>query len=141
MPPLLDSPLTTETIRKLQNRRSYMSKAPYQQHKSKRKYLGDVAMKFCPATWLGPAIIRAHDKYEYKKDRKHVQEVYVEYQEHKSRKNSCVGASGSGSIVDLHTYPAPVEWTPLEDPKRSPWLDEKVKMEDPWQLPPVNEIV
>ena len=65
----------------------------------------------------------------------------MEYQEHKSRKNSFVGANGSGSIVDLHTYPAPVEWTPLEDPKQEPWRNEKVKVEDPWRLPPVNEIV
>lgn len=138
---LHECPLTTEAIRKLEHRRSYMAKAPFQQHKSKKKYLGDVAMKFCPATWLGPAIIRLNDKYEYKKDRKHVQEVYVEYQEHMSRKNSLIGADGRGSIVDLHTYLAPVEWTPLEDSRQDPWRNAKEKTEDPWRLPPVNEIV
>lgn len=118
-----------------------MAKAPYQQHKSKRKYLGDVALKFCPVTRLGLAIIRAHEKHEYKKDRQYVQEVYVEYQEHKSRKNSVIGASGSGSIVDLHIYPALVEWMPWEDPKRNSSWSEKVKVEDPWQLPPAIEII
>lgn len=141
MAPLLESTISHETVRKLQNRRSYMAKAPFQKHKSTKKHLGDFAMRFCPATWLGPLIIRAHDKHEYKKDRKYVQEVYVEYQEHKSRKNSVVGGSGSGSIVDLHTYPAPVEWTPLEDSKGERWRSEKARTEDPWQLPPVNEIV
>ena len=61
------------------------------------------------------------------------------YQEHKSRKNSFIGSSGGGSLADLHTYPAPVEWTPLEDAKGDPWRKDKEK--DPWQLPPVNEIV
>lgn len=140
MTSLLESFLTTEKIRKLQNRRSYMDKAPYQQHKSKKKYLSDAALKLSPTTWLAPAIIRAVDKYEYKKDRRYVHGVYVEYQEHLSRKNSLVGAHGGGSIVDLHTYPAPVERTPLEEEKQDPW-NEKVRIEDPWRLPPVNEIV
>ena len=118
-----------------------MDKAPYQQHKSKKKYLNDVALKLSPATWLAPAIIRFNDKYEYRKDKKYVQEVYVEYQEHMSRKNSLVGARGRGSIVDLHTYPAPVERTKLEEEeKRDPW-GELVGGVDPWRLPPVSEIV
>ena len=65
----------------------------------------------------------------------------MEYQEHKSRKNSLVGARGSGSIVDLHIYPAPVEWMPLERTKGDPWRSGKAMLEDPWQLPPINEIV
>ena len=118
-----------------------MAKAPYQQPKSKKKLLRDTAMKLCPVIWLAPAIIRAHDKHEYEKDRKYVHDVYVGYQEHKSRKNSLVGAGGRGSIVDLHIYPAPVEWVPLEYPSRDPWRSENVAMEDPWQLPPANEII
>ena len=118
-----------------------MAKAPYQQHKSKKKLLHDTAMKLCPVLWLAPAIIRAHDKHEYEKDRKYVREVYVEYQEHRSRKNSLVGARGSGSIVDLHIYPAPVEWMPLERTKGDPWRSGKAMLEDPWQLPPIDEIV
>ena len=65
----------------------------------------------------------------------------MEYQEHMSRKNSLIGADGRGSIVDLHTYLAPVEWTPLEDSRQDPWRNAKEKTEDPWRLPPVNEIV
>ena len=138
MASLLESSMTSETIRKLEARRSYMAKAPFQQHKSKKQFLGDIAMKLCPVIWLGLAVIRAHDKHEYKRDRRYVEEVHVEYQEHKSRKNSYVGANGSGSIVDLQTYPAPVEWTPSDD---DPWRSEEGKTEDPWQLPPFNEII
>ena len=102
-------------------------------------------MKLCPVIWLAPAIIRAHDKHEYEKDKKHVHGVYVEYQEHKSRKNSLViGAGGRGSIVDLRIYPAPVEWVPAElgGPwYRDPWWSETIVTEDPWQLPPMNEII
>lgn len=133
--------LKSDTIRRLQTRNSYMANAPFQQHKSKRKFLHDKAMKLCPVFWFAPAIVRAHDKHEYEKDKKHVQDVYVGYQEHKSRKDSFVGAGGRGSIVDLHTYPAPVEWAPAESQQRDPWRSEKVEGEDPWLLRPPKEIV
>lgn len=118
-----------------------MVNASHQQHKSKRKLLYDTALKFCPVFWFAPAIIRAHDKHEYEKDRKYVEEVYVDYQEHRSRKSSLVGAGGRGSIADLHTYLAPTEWTPSRDLRRDPWRSDKFVTDDPWQLPPVNEIV
>lgn len=124
-----------------------MAKAPFQQHKSAKKYIVDVALKFCPAVWFGPAIIRAHDKSEYEKDRRYVREVYLEYRDRGRQKNpSFVGANGRGSIVDLRTYPAPVERTPSEAAEWDPWPSEKVAMvvddddDDPWRLPPVNEI-
>ena len=100
-------------------------------------------MKLCPVFWFAPAIIRAHDKHEYEKDKKHVQEVFVDYQEHhKSRKKDTpVGSGGRGSIVDLHTYPAAVEWAPAESPQRDPWRSESVEGEDPWLLRPAGEIV
>ena len=140
MASLLESSLSSNSIRRLKSRHSYMTKASHQQHKSKKKLLHDTAMKFCPAIWLAPAIIRAHEKHEYEKDRKHVQEVYIGYQEHRSRKNSFVGAGGRGSIVDLHTYPAPLEWPPVEDLSWDPWRYETLMKEDPWLLPPINEM-
>ena len=127
-----------------------MAKAPFEQHKSKRKLLRETAMKCCPFLWFAPAIVRAHDKSEYEKDRKYVQDVYVGYQEHhRSRKNSCLGAGGRGSIVDLNIYPAPVDWAPGVGARarRDLWpvekvlVEEKEKEEDPWQLLPMNEIV
>ncbi|CAF9929986.1 MAG: hypothetical protein ALECFALPRED_004499 [Alectoria fallacina] len=143
MASILTPTLSPSTLLRLQNRRSYMAKAPFQQHKPLKRALSDVAMKFCPVIWLGPYIIRAHDKAEYEKDRKYVQEVYIEYQEHRSRKNSVLGAaSGGGSVVDLQTYLAPVECVNWE--RRDLWRQERVvavEEDDPWRLPPPNEIV
>ena len=143
MGPLCESSLTTSTILKLEARRSYMAKSPFQQHKTKRKFLSDAAMRLHPATWFAPALIRAHDKYEYKRDRKYLQDVYVEYQSHKIQKNSFIGANGSGSVVDLRTYLAPVERTALEEEysEWDPWVFAGVVLEDPWQLLPVEEMI
>ena len=105
-----------------------------QRRQSKKEILHDTAMRvLCPALWFTPAIVRAREKSEYEKDRKHVQEVYVGYQEHahydkdgKKRKNSV-------AVADLlDTYPAPLEWVEVEDPGRDPWRYETLTEEDPW---------
>ncbi|MCJ1454930.1 hypothetical protein MMC28_005283 [Mycoblastus sanguinarius] len=113
-------------VRKLQNRRSYMAKAPFQR-RSKKRALGDTVMKLCPATWLGPVIINAHDKYEYKKDRQRTEEVHVEFLER--RKNSV--STNDAVLADMETYPAPIEWCPY---------DGRDWERDPWRLPPMEEI-
>lgn len=115
-----------------------MAKAPFEQHRSKKKLLGDIAMKLWPVNWFGPAIIRAHDKHQYEKDRKHVRDVFVEFRERRSRKSSVVGAGGSGSVVDLNTFLAPVEDVPL---KGDLWRRRDGETADPWLLPPANEII
>ena len=155
------SPLPTSTIRKLQNRRSYMARAPFQQHRSARQHLADLALRLCPVVWLGPAILRAHDMHEYERDRRRLHEVYVGYQEHRGREGGGVigGVRGGGSVVDLRTYLAPVEGVPLGlmglveggevgggdgergERERDPWWCEGVVGVDPWRLRPVNEIV
>ena len=120
--------------------------------RSKRELIHDTALRFlCPALWLTPAIVRAHETREYEKDRKHVQEVYVGYQEHRResegeiRKGSVAGSGRGGrkvSVKDLlDTYPAPLEWVAVEDPGRDPWRYETLTEEDPWLLPPIQEMV
>lgn len=158
MPPLLPppTPLPTPTIRKLQNRRSHMARAPYQQHRSTRRHLADLALRLCPAVWLGPAILRAHDRREYERDRRRVRDVYLGYRERRGRKGSVAvlgGAGGGGSVVDLRTFLAPLEWVPVMvegeadgdgdggGEERDPWWCEEVGGVDPWRLRPVNEIV
>ena len=106
----------------------------------------------CPALWLTPAIVRARETREYEKDRKRVQEVYVGYQElHRKggdeKENSIGDAGGMGggrrkvSVTDLlDTYPAPLEWVIVEDPWRDPWRYETLTEEDPWLLPPIQEM-
>jgi len=116
---ILPSKPAETALRKLKNRRSYMNKAPFQR-KSKKKALSDAALKLCPASWLGPAIIKAHDKYEYKRDRKHTQEVYTEWQEKRGRSGKFTSAN---SMVT-------VEWSPLDGDVEG----------DPWALPPIEEI-
>ena len=92
----------------------------------------------CPALWLTPAIVRAREKSEYEKDRKHVQEVYVGYQEHHKDGEK----KTSIAVADLlDTYPAPLEWVLVEDPGRDPWRYETLTEEDPWLLPPIEEMV
>ena len=114
-------------IRRLRNRCSYMAKAPLQ-WKSKKKALHDKALKLAPATWLGPTIIKAHDRYQYRKDRKHTQAIYEEYHERRENSGSTI------AIKDLETQPAPLEW---------PLLDEDGFERDPWKLPPIssNDVV
>ena len=108
-------------IRKLRNRCSYMAKAPYQR-KSKKKALRDKALKLSPATWLGPTIIRVHDRYQYKKDRKYTQQVYQEYQERREFSDSTI------AIHDFDTQPALVDW---------PIVNDEGYQIDPWKLPPI----
>ena len=114
-------------VQKLQKRDSYMKKAPYQQHKTRRQAFKDAVMRLNPCTWFAPPIIKAHDRYEYEKDRKHTEEVYVECQQ--KRKESLPPTK---AILDLDTHPAP-----LEIPKKSG----DGKLADPWALPPPEEII
>lgn len=109
-------------IRKLRNRCSYMAKAPFQR-KSKKKALHDKALKLAPATWLGPTIIKAYDRYQYKKDRERTQAVYEEYHEKKENIASTI------ALKDLDIQPAPLDW-PLVN-------DDGYEM-DPWKLPPIS---
>ncbi len=104
-------------IKKLRNRCSYMAKAPYQR-KSKKKAFHDKALKLSPATWLGPAIIKAHDRYQYKKDRKYTQQVYQEYQERREYSDSTIAMQ-----------PALVDW---------PIVNDEGYQIDPWKLPPID---
>lgn len=115
-------------LEQLHNRYSYINKAPYQR-RSKKKALYDAFLRLCPASWLGPTVIKQHDKHEYKRDRKRTKEVYTEFQERRGR--SIGGKSTSAnSIVDLETYLAPLDCGP-------PSLDDE---DDPWKLPPIEEI-
>lgn len=122
-------PKPAETaLEKLHSRHSYMNKAPYQR-KSRKRALHDAFLKVCPASWLGPTIIKQHDKHEYKRDRKRTKEVYTEFQQKRGR--STGGSSTSAnSIVGLETYLAPLDCGP-------PSLDDE---DDPWKLPPIEEI-
>lgn len=108
-------------ITKLRNRCSYMAKAPYQR-KSKKKALHDKAMKLLPATWLGPTIIRVHDRYQYKKDRNYTQKVYQEYQERREYSDTTI------AIHDYDMQPAPGDW---------PIVNDQGYEIDPWKLPPI----
>ena len=125
MPCILTAHPAETVIRKLERRQSYMANAPYQR-KSKKKALGDVALRLSPATWFGPLILKAHERYEYRRARKHTEELYAEYQEKRSTRQS----SMAGSTVGFDTAPARVHWSLL-------WSDE---LNDPWKLPPIEEI-
>ncbi|CAF9939658.1 hypothetical protein IMSHALPRED_001586 [Imshaugia aleurites] len=128
---LLDAlpPQPAETaLEQLHNRYSYINKAPYQR-RSKKRALYDAFLRICPASWLGPTLIKQHDKHEYKRDRKRTKEVYTEFLEKRGR--SVGGKSTSAnSIVDLETYLAPLDCG-------APSLDDE---DDPWKLPPIEEI-
>ena len=132
----LQSQPTEAAIRKLQQRQSYLAKAPYQR-RSKKKAIGDAAMKLCPTTWLAPTIIRAHDNYEYRKDRKAKEEVYMKYQEMRSASISTAHATGRSSYDNFGVS--------VDGRKeRSGWSfidgDPLEKTDDPWALPPIDEI-
>ena len=122
---MLPSQPAETVIRKLERRQSYLAKAPYQR-KSKKKALGDAAMRLSPATWFGPAILKAHERYEYRRARKHTEELYAEYQEKRSTRQN----SMASSTVWSDTAPALLDWSPL-------WSTDE---EDPWKLPPIEEI-
>ncbi|KAL2055649.1 hypothetical protein ABVK25_003891 [Lepraria finkii] len=114
-------------IRKLRNRCSYMAKAPFQR-KSKKRALHDKALKLAPATWLGPTIIKAHDRYQYQKDRELTKAVYEEYHERRENSGSTI------AMKDLETQPAPLDWSLMDDDGYET---------DPWKLPPIcsNDVV
>ena len=123
---------TEVAIRKLHRRQSYVARAPYQR-KSKRQAIGDAALKCCPATWLGPAIIKAHELYEYRKDRRAKEKVYNEYWG-KRRVSKSIRES---SIDDL-AFLSPcrketIGWSPLA-------VDPLKQTDDPWLLPPVGQL-
>ena len=153
MASLLESSLTSNSIRRLQRRHSYIAATRTSHHRqqrrqSKKELLHDTALRFfCPALWLTPAIVRAREKSEYEKDRKRVQEVYVGYQENQKggQEDSVGGTRGrvrKVAVKDLlDTYPAPLEWELLEDPLRDPWPYETLTEEDPWLLPPIEKMV
>ncbi len=120
-------------IRKLEKRQSYLAKAPYQQNKlerkSRRKALNDYIMKLCPTTWVAPAVIKAHDRWEYDRDRKYVHEVHVHYQE--TRKKDPISTRNSiGKLIDIQ--PAALEIPPTDGDEESA---------DPWKLPPIEDFV
>ncbi|KAL9636653.1 MAG: hypothetical protein Q9164_002688 [Protoblastenia rupestris] len=123
-------------IRKLQHRQSYMAKAPYQR-KSRKRAIGDAAMKLCPASWLVPTIIKAHENYEYRKDRKAKEEVYTKYQEKRKASVSTTRTTLQSSVDDMPLYGHPHRevkaWSPLA-------VDPLKQTNDPWVLPPINEI-
>jgi len=117
-------------VRKLEKRQSYLTKAPYQQNKlekkSKRKALNDLIMKLCPTTWVAPVVIKAHNRWEYDKDRKFAQEVHVHYQE-KRKKDPISTRNSIGKLIDIR--PAALEITLTEGDDKSV---------DPWKLPPIE---
>ncbi len=115
-----------QAVQKLQKRESYMKKAPFQQHKSRKQAFNDAVMRLNPCTWFAPPIIKAHDRFEYNRDRKHTEEIYVECQQ--KRKESLPPTK---AILGLDTHPAP-----LEIPSKPG--DEELA--DPWKLPPPDEI-
>lgn len=117
-------------VRRLEKRQSYLAKAPYQQNKlgkkSKRQALNYFITKFCPTTWVAPAVIKAHDRWEYERDRKYVEGVHVHYQE-KRKKNPVSARNSIGKFVDIR--PAALEITAADED------DNEV---DPWKLPPIE---
>ncbi len=131
-------------IRKLEHRQSYMAKAPYQR-KSRRRALSDFALRLCPVTWLGPAIIKAHDKYEYKKDRREKEEVYVEYQVKRKMSVDTAMATRTNSFASLTpaSHPPPVScWKPVPERVEVGGMDDPLlKTRDPWSLPPIEEMI
>lgn len=108
-------------VRKLERRRSYLANAPHQR-RSRRQAVSDAILKLSPATWLAPIILKAHAQYEYKKARKQVMTLYVEYEE---RRELGIPMS-TNSVVALETVLAPVDLEPLP-------INE---VDDPWKLPP-----
>ena len=136
---LLPFPPGDAVIRKLQERQSYLEKAPYQR-KSKKKAIGDAIMKLNPATWCGPTILKAHDIHEYNKDRKKTQEVYVESQERRKMSVSMVRTtmettretSVDGSLC-ASCRKESMGWRPAN-------ADPLELTDDPWSLPPISEL-
>lgn len=118
-------------VRRLEKRQSYLAKAPYQQNKlkkkSKRKALNDLIMKLCPTTWVAPVVIQAHDRWEYDRDKKYVQEVHVQYQE-KRKKDPMSTRNSIGKLVDIR--PVALEIGPIEG---------NDSLVDPWKLPPIED--
>lgn len=113
-------------VRKLQHRQSYMARASYQKHKSRKQTLCDTILRLSPATWLGPMIIKAYDRWEYKRDKKHTQEVFE-----KSMEKRGTSLLLTEKIADLETQPAPLDCD---------IRDAKGRVVDPWRLPPMSEI-
>ena len=109
-----------KVVHKLENRRSYLAKAPHQR-RSKKKALSDTIMKLSPATWLAPVILKAHAQYEYKKARQQAENLHFQYEER--RKSGML--MSTNSVVALETVLAPVELSPLSGGEA----------EDPWRLP------
>lgn len=109
-----------KVIHKLENRRSYLAKAPHQR-RSKKQVLSDTILKLSPATWLAPVIIKALAQYEYKKARQRAEKLHLQYEER--RKSGML--MSTNSLVALGTVLAPVELIPLSG----------CEMEDPWKLP------
>lgn len=120
-------------IRKLEKRQSYLANARFQQNKlekkSKKKALNDLIMKLYPTTWVAPVVIRAHDRWEYDRDRKYVQAVHLQYQE-KRKKDPTSARNSIGKLLDIQ--PAALEIIPT---------DEDEKSVDPWKLPPIEDLV
>ena len=75
----LPHPTTSCALHYLERRSSHLARAPYQQHRPVKQKLSDAAMRLNPTTWVAPAILRAHDVHEYKKDRQKVEEQYQSY--------------------------------------------------------------
>jgi len=110
-----------KVVHKLENRRSYLAKAPHQR-RSKKQALTDTLMKLSPATWLAPVILKAHAQYEYKRARQQAENLHIQYEER--RKSGML--MSTNSVVALETVLAPVELGPLSSSE----------LEDPWKLPP-----
>ena len=127
MSTILATKTAEHAVHKLQKRDSYLKKAPYQQHKSRKQVFNDAIMRLNPCTWFAPPILKAHDRFEYEQDRRLREEVYEECQQ--KRKESLPPTK---AILDLAIHPAP-----LEIPKK----EEDGELVDPWQLPPPSEIV
>lgn len=109
-----------KVIHKLENRRSYLAKAPHQR-RSKKQVLSDTIMKLCPATWLAPVILKAHAQYEYREARQQAENLHFQYEER--RKSGML--MSTNSVVALETVLAPVDQSPLSGGEA----------EDPWKLP------
>ena len=125
-------------LQKLRARHSYMSRAPYQQHKTRKQVIGDKVLRLCPATWLGPVILRGHERWEYRRTRREKERVHGEWVERKERREGGVGSGSGGgagtrasSVVGLRTELKAREWSPL---------DEEGGGGDPWRLLPVEEM-
>ena len=99
-------PTTTCALHYLERRSSHLATAPYQQHRPVKQKLSDAAMRLDPTTWVAPAILRAHDVHEYKKDRRKVEEQYRSYRhEQVSRSKGYSKGENSGFDTDASTSP------------------------------------